>query len=438
MQVFSVLANGLAVVGVALSAYALQPQAAGLLLAAALFAKMLVYVLVAPVVGAFAQHLPRRAWLLGVNLLRAGCLLALYFVAQRWQLVVLVMAFYAFSAGFTPVVQALLPDILSDDQYIQALSWTRLLSELENLAAPAAAAALLLFVEHEQLFMIAAILMLCAAMVTGPLPNASVSQQVRGVRHQLGYGLRRYLATPRLQGLLALHAVVAFTGAIAIVNTVVLVRGHFGLDNHWLPLTSMALGLASVLGAWSVPWCLQRIETRTLILSGAGLCVLALLLGTSISGHLGVLGVWALIGAGMSVIITPAGRILIASCHPQDRNAYFAANFSLSHAMWLLGYSLAGVLGAYAPVQHWFWWHLPWVGVALCVALWRWPAQEAAAHWHQHEAQYHEHFHEHDVHHQHSHEGWEGPAPHRHPHHHEPMQHSHRLVLDEHHWHWPR
>ena len=52
------------------------------------------------------------------------------------------------------------------------------------------------------------------------------------------------------------------------------------------------------------------------------------------------------LGAGASLIQTPAGRLLRRSCHEVDRPRVFAAQFALSHACWLIAYPLAGWLGA--------------------------------------------------------------------------------------------
>jgi hypothetical protein len=52
--------------------------------------------------------------------------------------------------------------------------------------------------------------------------------------------------------------------------------------------------------------------------------------------------VWAIIGAGTGLVLTPAGRVLRRSSRASDRPAVFAAQFSLSHACWLPAYPIAG------------------------------------------------------------------------------------------------
>ena len=62
--------------------------------------KMIAYIGVAPVVGAYANRLPRRSFLVAMDLLRAGVALSLPFVTEVWQIYVLIGTLQAASAAF--------------------------------------------------------------------------------------------------------------------------------------------------------------------------------------------------------------------------------------------------------------------------------------------------------------------------------------------------
>ena len=85
-------------------------------LGTALAIKMIAYVGIAPVVGAFAGRLPRRAFLVTMDLVRAAVALFLPFVDQVWQIYVLIFVLQSASAGFTPTFQATIPDILPEER----------------------------------------------------------------------------------------------------------------------------------------------------------------------------------------------------------------------------------------------------------------------------------------------------------------------------------
>src|SRR5262249_61301387 len=115
--------------------------------------KMIAYVGVAPLVGGFANMLPRRAFLVSMDLTRAAVALALPFVDQVWQIYVLIFLLQAASAAFTPTFQATIPDVLPDErEYTRALSLSRLAYDLENLLSPTLAAALLTVIPFHTLF----------------------------------------------------------------------------------------------------------------------------------------------------------------------------------------------------------------------------------------------------------------------------------------------
>ncbi|MFC7614130.1 hypothetical protein ACFQV2_11810 [Actinokineospora soli] len=66
-------------------------------------------VVVAPIASAVVDRLPRRAVLVGLDLVRCGVVLVLPFVGAVWQVVVLVVVLQVASASFTPAFQAVIP-----------------------------------------------------------------------------------------------------------------------------------------------------------------------------------------------------------------------------------------------------------------------------------------------------------------------------------------
>src|SRR5215203_2699565 len=113
-------------------------------LGTALAIKMIANVGVAPIVSGFADRLPRRAFLVAMDLARAGIALLLPFVTEVWQVYILIFLLQSASAAFTPTFQATIPDLLPDEKdYTRALSLSRLAYDLESLLSPTLAAALL-------------------------------------------------------------------------------------------------------------------------------------------------------------------------------------------------------------------------------------------------------------------------------------------------------
>lgn len=363
-QVVALLGTGLATVALGLLAYDLAGADAATVLGTALAVKMCAYVTVAPLAAALATRVPRRALLAGADLVRACAALALPFVGEVWQIYALILLLQAASATFTPVFQATIPDVLPEDRaYTEALSLSRLAYDLESLASPALAAALLALVPYHWLFTgtavgftASALLVLSVALPRPPEPApAGPAGPDRGRGHAgAGFGARLFLATPRLRALLALDLAVAAAGALVLVDTVVLVRDTLGRPAADVPLALGAYGAGSMGVALLLPRLLDRLDERRLMLAGA--FALPAVLGPLALGFAAPARAWSwpallaaylLLGAATSAVLTPSGRLLRRSAASGDLPAAFAAQFSLSHACWLLAYPLAGLLATH-------------------------------------------------------------------------------------------
>ncbi|AOS81711.1 MULTISPECIES: MFS transporter [Hydrogenophaga] len=386
-QAIALIGTGLATVALSLLAFELAGQDAGLVLGTALAIKMVAYVGIAPIATAMAQRLPRRRVLVSLDLLRAAVALSLPFVTQIWQIYALIFLLQAASAAFTPTFQATIPDVLPDEQeYTKALSLSRLAYDLESLLSPMLAAALLGVMSFHALFggtvlgFLASALLVVSVTLPGPEPVERRSLHERTTR-----GLRIYLATPRLRGLLAISFGVAAAGAMVFVNTVVLVQAQWGLPQNALALALASFGAGSMVAALGLPRLLERWPDRPVMLGGIAMLCGLMATGMWLTSYPPLLLLWFLVGAAYATAQTPSGRLLRRSAHPTDRPALFAAQFALSHACWLLFYPLAGWAGAHWGMRTTFAVLASAVLLALCVA-WRvWPADDPEVIEHDHD-----------------------------------------------------
>lgn len=361
-QVIALVGTGLATVALSLLAYALAGERASAVLGTALAIKMTAYVTIAPVIGAIADRIPRRALMTAMDLTRAGAAVALPFVTEIWQVHVLIFLLQAASAVFTPTFQATVPEILpAERDYLRALSMTRIAHDLESLLSPVLAAALLSVVGFDRLFVATAVGFLASAalIVATALPGPAPVERTGSVRTRALLGIRLFRATPRLRALLALDLAVAAAGAVVLVDTVSLVRGHLDRPAGAVPLALGAYGAGSMVTALCLPRLLRRTTDRTVMLRAAFALPVALAATAALAATgprawswPALLAVWAAIGAACSAVLTPGGRVIRRSTADADLPAAFAARFSLSHGCWLLTYPLAGWLatGAGLPL----------------------------------------------------------------------------------------
>lgn len=383
-QVIALVGTGLATVALGLLAYDIAGGDAGAVLGTALAIKMVAYIGVAPVVGAFADRLPRRAFLVAMDVVRAGVALCLPFVDQVWQVYVLIFALQSASAAFTPTFQATIPDVLPDEgDYTRALSLSRLAYDLESLLSPILAAGLLTVISFHWLFAGTSVGFVASALlvVSVVLPRSPAKPREGGIYTRTTRGMRIYLKTPRLQGLLALSLASAAASSMVIVNTVVIVRGMLGLGQREVALTLATYGGGSMLAALVLPRLLDRTSDRTTMSAAAavltaGLLAMTIAFGTGAVLWPVVLAGWFVFGVAYSMSVTPSGRLLRRSANAEDRPSVFAAQFALSHGCWLICYPLAGQVGAQVGQTAAFVALATVAGIGTVAALWLWPVRD--------------------------------------------------------------
>lgn len=352
-QVCSLLAIGLMTVAMSLAAYRIGgAAAAGQILGFLLAVKMVAYVGLAPLAEALFAGRSRKRVMIWLDVARMALLLPMAFVTDVWQIAGLALLFFAASAGFTPLFQSVIPDVLTDEgSYSRALVWSRMAATLESVLSPVLAAVALSVMTAEYLFWVAALAFagsLVALQFTRFPPDAPDARARRSgpFMARALRGLSIYRRTPRLRGLFVLNLALAFSMAWVLVNSVVVASARLGDAERFLPVLMGAYGIGAMLGALAVPRLLARRGERPVMLAGALAHVVAGLCIWLPWEPMGYLALWLAFGCAASLVLTPGGLMIARSARAGDRPALFAAQFSLSHAGWLLAYPLAGVLAA--------------------------------------------------------------------------------------------
>ena len=358
-QVVALLGTGLLTVALGLLAFDLAGSDAGAVLGTALLIKMLTYVGVAPVINALVARLPKKPVLIGADLVRAAMALCLPFITEAWQIYVVIFLLQSASATFTPAFQSLIPTVLKDERdYTRALSLSRLAYDMEALVSPAAAALLLTMLSFNNLFLgtVAGFLFSAFMVTITALPPATApAGPVTSLWHRTTLGARIFWRHKRLRSLLALNLVVAAPTALVLVNTVVYVRDILHRPDTDMALALACFGIGSMLVALLAPRALERFGDRAVMLTGAAAIPAALAGATAAmflappgTGWWLLLGLWFVLGAGTSTILTPSARLLRDASTEATRPYVFTAQFALSHACYIISYPLAGWVGAAA------------------------------------------------------------------------------------------
>jgi len=359
-QVVALLGTGLLTIALGLLAFDIAGGDAGFVLGTALTIKMVAYVGLAPVIAAVTSQVPRKVLLVAADVLRAAIAISLPFVTEAWQIYVLIFVLQSASATFTPAFHAVIPEILRDERdYTRALSLSRLAYDTEALVSPFLAAVLLTVINYHNLFVGTFVGFAGSAILVLTTTFPAVRQAApTPFAERLTRGARVFWRTPVLRSLLAMNLVVASATAMVIVNTVVLVQGNLGQPQTDVALLLAAYGAGSMIVALALPALLDALPDRAVMLGGAGALPIGLIavavatsLPTSTASWVALLMTWLYLGAATALILTPSSRLLRRASNDTNRSSVFTAQFSLSHACFILTYPAAGILGVLIGLQ---------------------------------------------------------------------------------------
>jgi NRE family putative nickel resistance protein-like MFS transporter len=363
-QIISMLGSGVTTVGLALFAYRLTGGvSATAVIGNALMLRIAAFLLFSQPAGVLADRTNRKAILITADLVRFFLLALFPFITTVWQIYILIFAINAVTAFFTPTFEASIPELVGEEQYVKALSLSRVATDVEAVAAPALAGILVTLLGLRWVFWFDASTYLISAALVGmvAMPHvakAKATLSLRSFLSELTTGTRILLREPSLRQALVLSFAEATAGAAAIVATIAYVRDVLGRGDTAFAFVMAGVGLGSSIAAISLGRVTGRYEQgikrraalhrkrhtwaeRALIAGGVLLALV--LLPDVFQPSLIVFGfLWVLNGAGQALVAIPSSTLLAEHTFEEERGRAYAAHFALTHACWLVTYPAIG------------------------------------------------------------------------------------------------
>ncbi len=363
-QIISLLGSGVTTVGLALFAYQLTGGvSATAVIGNALTLRILAFLLFSQPAGVIADRVSRKQILIAADVIRFALLAIFPFITAVWQIYALIFAINAVTAFFTPTFESSVPEVVGNEQYVKALSLSRVATDVEAVAAPALAGLLVAFFGLRWVFWFDAFTYLVSAALVAltAMPYVRRSWPPISARRfltELTTGTRILLREPSLRQALTLSLAEATAGAAAIVATISYVRDVLGRGETTFAFTMAGVGLGSSLTAIFLGRATGRYEkgardrsvlhgrrhkwASRALLAGGFLLGLILLPDTLRPPLLLFSLFWVLNGAGQALIAIPSSTLLAEHSVDEERGRAYAAHFALTHFCWLLSYPAIG------------------------------------------------------------------------------------------------
>ena len=365
---FSFWGRGVTPVGPALSVYQWRGGApATAVIGNALFLRILAFLIFSQPAGVLADRFSRKKILIVADVLRFALLALFPFITEVWQVYLLIFLINAVTAFFTPTFEASIPEVVGSEQYVKALSYSRVAVDIEAVAAPAIAGLLVVWLGVRWVFWFDAVTYLVSAAlvlfaVVPIVTKHIVPLSAKVFFTEIQTGTRILLREPSLRQALVLSFAEATAGAAAIVATVAYVRDALGKGDTAFALVMAALGLGSTVAAILLGRATGRYEQdaktkidlhgrrhiwaqRALVFGGV-LLGAVLLPGFLVPPIFVFAVLWFLNGAGQALIAIPSSTLLAEHADEAERGKAYAAHFALTHACWLITYPAIGYAAA--------------------------------------------------------------------------------------------
>lgn len=343
-HVISLIGSGLSSVALALLAHQLVGASAASVLGVTLAIRIAVIVFCAPLAGQIAERCGARATMIGSDVIRAGVVVGFFFADAVWQIYALAVILNLGAALFTPVYKAIIPGVVSPEQYPRALALGAIAYDTANILGPSLAGLIIAGFGFRGNFVVDALTFLASAALLFGVPRLLLEpKRGESKKTAFSHGLAAMFQRPALRETLFLALQVSVMGAFVLVATVDFVKVQLHLTDAAYAWVMVAYGVGAVGGAAGYARSSHGLRDRA-VAACAPAMLFALLIAAAWQLYGPLILAWALAGAAQSILGIRGNELLAANSTAEERAHIYAAHFSLSHAGWGLTYPLAGFL----------------------------------------------------------------------------------------------
>lgn len=339
----SLLGSGLSSLALGLLAHHLVGASASSVLGVTLAIRIIVIVLCSPWAGKLADRYGARKLMVAADLMRAVVVIGFFFAESVWQIYALAVLLNLGSAIFTPIYRAVIPGVVSKEQYPSALAVGSVAYDTANILGPSLAAFIIMLAGFRGNFLFDAITFLGSAALLFGLPRLAIETTSSDKKSptSVKHGLSAMVKREPLRKSLVLAFITSIGGAFVIVATVNFVKNDLRMSDSAYAWVMASFGIGSVVAALIYRKLSKRARDFSVI-SCAPVMMASLSVIAIIPQYLTLLVSWWLIGMCYSILGIRGNELLAENSEGAERSHIYAAHFALSHAGWGLTYPLAG------------------------------------------------------------------------------------------------
>ena len=325
------------------------------------FFSTLPILLFSPLAGVYVDRWSRKKTLIATDLLRAGLILLIPLLAGytdgMWSIYGVIFLVFTVTCFFSPAKSAIIPNLVKKRELLAANSLsniTRLIAMIGGVTAGGIIVAWtgtkMSFYLDSLSFLLSGLAILAIRIKEDPPPEES-KDGIRRVAKELVAGLNFIRKKKRVKFVATSLFILMGASGIGYLLVTVFVTKALNLGTIGLSVLATFLGMGMLAGSLIYGHFGEQIEREKVIVGGTLICgVCAVLLGGSKSLFLLSLGV-SIIGFIASPIMIAAYTLTQELTPDRIRGRVFSALEVIINSSFLFFIWVAGVLGAWLPIQ---------------------------------------------------------------------------------------
>ena len=325
------------------------------------FFSTLPILLFSPLAGVYVDRWSRKKTLIATDLLRAGLILLIPLLAGytdgMWSIYGVIFLVFTVTCFFSPAKSAIIPNLVKKRELLAANSLsniTRLIAMIGGVTAGGIIVAWtgtkMSFYLDSLSFLLSGLAILAIRIKEDPPPEES-KDGIRRVAKELVAGLNFIRKKKRVKFVATSLFILMGASGIGYLLVTVFVTKALNLGTIGLSVLATFLGMGMLAGSLIYGHFGEQIEREKVIVGGTLICgVCAVLLGGSKSLFLLSLGV-GIIGFIASPIMIAAYTLTQELTPDRIRGRVFSALEVIINSSFLFFIWVAGVLGAWLPIQ---------------------------------------------------------------------------------------
>ena len=359
-QTISLLGDAFTWVGLALLAFQLDKEHSASILATALTLRVVAFIIFSPFAGVLADKISRKKILYITHFVRMGIICCMPFINAQWQIFILVFLLNVFNAFFTPTYRAVIPQIVDNNYYREAVGLSTATFQLLGVLGPAMAGIVAVWLGARQIFFLDGISFIVAALFILSIPTKDLqkgvsehSQRDSDTWSDVMKGVKLLFSNRIIRFALCVEFVSAIAGAMILVNTIGHIKNNLQLGDNYYGWIMAAFGIGAGVSAF-ILGSLDKSKTRSFsLISGAIVLGLSILFANHVSYGVLIL-LWVLAGLGQSLAEMPSETLIAENISNENQGKVYGSHFAFSHLWWAIAYPVAGFMGSAFPERGFF------------------------------------------------------------------------------------